>query len=170
MKFIVSSTTLSNHLQAISRVINSKNTLPILDCFLFEVQDGMLSVTASDSETTMTTSLEVNESDTDGRLAIPARTLLDALREIPEQPLSFDIDMTSLEITVQYQNGKYNLMGQGADEFPQSVQLGNNTVKVDIDASVLLSGINRTVFSTADDEIRPVNLQKSFMNGRWKRS
>lgn len=156
MKFIVSSTTLSNHLQAISRVINSKNTLPILDCFLFEVQDGMLSVTASDSETTMTTSLEVNESDTDGRLAIPARTLLDALREIPEQPLSFDIDMTSLEITVQYQNGKYNLMGQGADEFPQSVQLGNNTVKVDIDASVLLSGINRTVFSTADDEIRPV--------------
>ena len=156
MKFIVSSTTLSNHLQAISRVINSKNSLPILDCFLFELKDGMLSVTASDGETTLTTSLEVNESDSDGRLAISAKTLLDALRELPEQPLSFDIDMASLGITVQYQNGKYNLIGQNADEFPQSVQLGGNIVKMEIDAAVLLNGINRTVFSTADDELRPV--------------
>ena len=156
MKFIVSSTTLSNHLQAISRVINSKNALPILDCFLFELQDGTLSVTASDSETTMTTSLEVNESDSDGRLAIPAKTLSDALREIPEQPLTFVINMESLEITVQYMNGKYSLMGQNAEEFPQSVQLSNNVVRVEMDADVLLEGINRTVFSTGDDELRPV--------------
>ena len=156
MKFIVSSTTLSNHLQAISRVINSKNALPILDCFLFELQDGTLSVTASDSETTMTTSLEVNESDSDGRLAIPAKTLSDALREIPEQPLTFVINMESLEITVQYMNGKYSLMGQNAEEFPQSVQLSNNVVRVEMDADVLLDGINRSVFATADDELRPV--------------
>ncbi len=156
MKFIVSSSALSGHLQAISRVINSKNALPILDCFLFDLQDGTLSVTASDSETTMVTMLEVNESDSDGRLAIPAKTLLDALREIPEQPLAFDIQEGTLEITVQYQNGKYSLMGQNADEFPQSAQLGTNVVRVEMDADVLLGGINRTVFSTADDELRPV--------------
>ena len=85
MKFIVSSTALSSHLQAISRVINSKNALPILDCFLFELEDGTLSVTVSDSETTMVTTVEVNESDTNGRFAVVAKTLLDALKEIPEQ-------------------------------------------------------------------------------------
>ena len=156
MKFIVSSTALFGHLQAVSRVINSKNALPILDCFLFDLQEGTLSVTASDSETTLVTSLEVNESDADGRFAVTAKTLLDALKEIPEQPLAFDINIGTLEINVQYQNGKYSLMGQNADEFPQLTQLGDNAVRVDIDAEVLLNGINRSVFATADDELRPV--------------
>ena len=156
MKFIVSSTALSSHLQAISRVINTQNALPILDCFLFELQDGTLSVTVSDSETTMITTLEVNESDADGRFAVPAKTLLDALKEIPEQPLSFDVNLDNLEITVLYQNGKYSLMGQNADEFPQAAQLSSDAVHVDIDADVLLRGINRSVFATADDELRPV--------------
>jgi DNA polymerase III sliding clamp (beta) subunit (PCNA family) len=97
MKFIVSSTALSSHLQAISRVINSKNALPILDCFLFELEDGTLSVTVSDSETTMVTTVEVNESDTNGRFAVVAKTLLDALKEIPEQPLTFDINPENYE-------------------------------------------------------------------------
>ncbi|MBQ8674157.1 MAG: DNA polymerase III subunit beta [Bacteroides sp.] len=156
MKFIVSSTVLSSHLQAISRVINSKNALPILDCFLFDLQDNVLSVTVSDSETTMVTTLEVNESDANGRFAISARTLLDALKEIPEQPLTFEVNMNTLETTVLYQNGKYSLMGQNADEFPQSAVLGDNAVRVEIDAQVLLAGINRSVFATADDELRPV--------------
>ena len=156
MKFIVSSSVLSSHLQAISRVINSKNALPILDCFLFELKDGVLSVTVSDSETTMRTSLEVIESDVDGRFAIVAKTLLDALKEIPEQPLSFDVNISSLEIMVQYQNGKYHLMGQNADEFPTPITLGDNAVHVDMSAQILLDGINRAVFATADDELRPV--------------
>ena len=156
MRFIVSSTTLSTHLQGISRVINSKNALPILDCFLFELRDGLLTVTVSDSETTMTTTLEVVESDTDGRFAITARNLLDALKEIPEQPLTFDIDLKSLEMTVFYQNGQYSLVGQNADEFPTPVALGENAVRVGIDAQVLLNGINRAIFATADDELRPV--------------
>ena len=146
MKFIVSSTALSSHLQAISRVINSKNALPILDCFLFELEDGTLSVTVSDSETTMVTTVEVNESDTNGRFAVVAKTLLDALKEIPEQPLTFEINPDNYEITVQYQNGKYSLMGQNADEFPQSATLGDNAVRVEMEASVLLGGINRSVF------------------------
>lgn len=156
MKFIVSSTALFSHLQAISRVINSKNTLPILDCFLFQLVDGTLSITASDNETTMVTSLETNECDSDGKFAISSKTILDALKEIPEQPLSFDINMDNLEITVLYQNGKYSVVGQNADEFPQSATLGESAVRVEIDANILMYGINRTLFATADDELRPV--------------
>lgn len=156
MKFTVSSTALSSHLQAISRVINSKNALPILDCFLFELEDGTLSVTVSDSETIMATTIEVNESDANGRFAVVAKTLLDALKEVPEQPLSFDVNSETFEISVQYQNGKYNLIGQNADEFPLPTVLNDKAVRVDIEAGVLLDGINRTVFATADDELRPV--------------
>ena len=155
MKFTVSSSALFGHLQAISRVINSKNALPILDCFLFEIQDGLLTITVSDSETTMVTSVDVNDSDMNGRFAVTARTLLDALKEIPEQPLAFQVNLDSLEITVQYQNGKYSLMGQHADEFPLSAKLSDNNVKVELDAQVLLNGINRALFATADDELRP---------------
>lgn len=156
MRFVLSSTALYSHLQAVSRVVNAKNTLPILDCFLFDLQDGLLSVTASDSETTLVTSLEVNESDADGRFAVAARTLLDALKEIPEQPLTFEVKPETLEITVQYQNGKYSLMGQNADMFPQSAQLSDNAVRVEMDAQELLKGINCAFFATADDELRPV--------------
>lgn len=156
MKFIVSSTVLSAHLQGISRVINSKNALPILDCFLFELQDGLLTVTVSDSETTMVTNLEVVKSDADGRFAIVARTLLDALKEIPEQPLTFNVNLNTLEITVQYLNGIYNLVGQNADEFPTPAVLKENAVHVEMDAETLLNGITHAILATADDELRPV--------------
>lgn len=156
MKFIVSSTGLFSHLQAVSRVINSKNSLPILDCFLMELADGILSITASDSETTLSTSLDVNEYDADARFAVSSKTILDALKEIPEQPLSFEVNLSTLEITVQYQNGKYSLMGQNADEYPQTPVLGSNSVHVQLGAQVALSGINRSLFATADDELRPV--------------
>ena len=156
MKFIISSTALFSHLQAISRVINSKNTLPILDCFLFDLQGGTLSITASVTETTMVTSVEVTESDSDGRIAITARTLLDAMKEIPEQPLTFNIDDKTLEVIVQYMNGQYSVMGQNADEYPQAATLSDSAVHVNIPADTLLNGINRTLFATADDELRPV--------------
>lgn len=155
MKFIVSSTGLFSHLQAISRVINSKNSLPILDCFLLELTDGTLSVTASDSETTLTTSIETAEAENDGRFAVNSKTILEALKEIPEQPLTFEVN-ENLEIIVRYQNGKYSLMGQNADEYPQAANLGSNAVHVSLSAPVLMSGINRSLFATADDELRPV--------------
>ena len=155
MKFIVSSTGLYSHLQAIGRVINSKNSLPILDCFLLEITDGTLSITASDSETTLTTSLEVAEYDVDGRFAVNSKTILDALKEIPEQPLTFNVSET-MEIIVKYQNGKYSLMGQNANEYPQASHLGANAVEVNLGADVLMNGINRALFATADDELRPV--------------
>ena len=156
MKFIVSSTALFSHLQAISRVINSRNSLPILDCFLFELRDGTLFMTASDNDTTLSTSIEVNESDSDDRFAVSSKTLLEALKEIPEQPLSFHIETRNREITVEYQNGKYSLMGQNADEYPDAQELGSNAVQVTMGADVLMNGVNRSLFATADDELRPV--------------
>ena len=92
MKFVVSSTELLGHLQAISRVISSKNTLPILDNFLFDLKGNDLEITASDLESTLITKLRLENTDGDGSVAIPARILLDTLKEFPEQPLTFDIN------------------------------------------------------------------------------
>ncbi len=156
MKFIVSSTALFSHLQAISRVINSKNSLPVLDCFLIRLNDGTLSMTASDNDTTLSTSIETTEYTGEGAFAVSSKTLLDALKEIPEQPLSFEVNETNLEITVHYLNGKYSLMGQSADEYPQTPEMTADTTQVTIDAPVLLNGVNRCIFATADDELRPV--------------
>ena len=156
MKLVISSTALFSHLQAIGRVINSKNTLPILDCFLFEVNEGILSLTASDNETTMSTSLEVIESDGNCRFAINAKTIQDALKEIPEQPLTFAFNPDTLEILVQYMNGRYSVVAQNADEYPLPLTLGENAVHVEMEAATMLNGINRALFATADDELRPV--------------
>ena len=156
MKFIVSSTDLSGHLQAISRVINAKNTLPILDSFMFELRDGTLYITGSDGETTMTTQVEVTESEKDGKVAITAKTLLDALREGTDQPLTFEVNEETLEVTVSYMNGHYSLMGQNADVYPLPLGLGDNATQVVIAANVLQKAISCTLFATADDELRPV--------------
>ena len=156
MKFVVSSAALYSHLQAISRVINSKSTLPILDCFLFNIEGNKLSITASDNETTLDTSLEVVESDGDFQFAISSKTLLDAIKELPEQPITFDVNTQTMEVSIQYMNGKYSLVGQSADEYPMAALMGENSVTFTIEADTLLSGINRTVFATADDELRPV--------------
>ena len=156
MKFIVSSSTLFSHLQAISRVINSKNSLPILDCVLIELQEGTLTMTASDNETTLSTTIEVSDYEGEGAFAISSKTILEALKENPEQPLDFNVDLDTLAITVNYQNGNYSLMGQDAMEFPRLKHMSNSMVNMTIGADTLLCGINRCVFATADDELRPV--------------
>ena len=111
MKFVVSSALLSSHLQTISRVINSKNTLPILDCFLLVLKDNKLTITAADSEIRMETFVEVAEHEGEGSLAINSKNLLDPLRELPDQPLTFDINDETLEVHIYYHNGKYNFIG-----------------------------------------------------------
>ena len=156
MKFIVSSSTLFSHLQAISRVINSKNSLPILDCVLIELQEGTLTMTASDNETTLSTAIEVSDYEGEGAFAISSKTILEALKENPEQPLNFNVDLDTLAITVNYQNGNYSLIGQDAIEFPRLKHMSNSMVNMTIPADVLLSAINRCIFATADDELRPV--------------
>jgi len=156
MKFVVSSSSLLSHLQAISKVINSKNTLPILDCFLLELQDSTLTLTAADTETRLVTSLEVSDVKGGGKLAINARNLLDPLKELPDQPLSFDINDENLEVFIYFHNGKYNFIGQSGVDYPQPKELSDSAIRLNINPHVLSSGINHTLFASADDELRPV--------------
>jgi len=156
MKFVVSSSSLQSHLQAISRVINSKNTLPVLECFHLKIEGIKLTATASDTETTLVTTLDLIESAGDGSFAISSKTLLDALRELTEQPLTIEINENSLEVTILYQNGRYKFVAQNGDEFPRLKGLKDNHGSIEILASTLLRGINTTLFASADDELRPV--------------
>ena len=156
MKFIVSSTSLSSHLQVVSRVIASKSTIPILDCFLFELQGNLLKITAADSETRMNTSIEVQDVEGEGVFAIPSKNLLDSLKELPEQPITFDIDDSTLEMLIYYENGKYNFIGQNGIDYPQPKALKDNATVIELSANNLLSGISRSLFATAEDELRPV--------------
>ena len=157
MKFVISSASMLNHLQAINRVINSKSTLPILDCFLLELKGEKLTLTAADSETRLETWVDVSSAEGEGSLAINAKNLLDPLRELPDQPLTFDINDETLEVYIYYQNGKYNFVGLKGDEYPDPKPLKEeSSMSLTIDSEMLLSGINRTVFATADDELRPV--------------
>lgn len=155
MKFNVSSTSLCNKLQAISRVQNSKNSLPILECVLFDLSDNVLSMTASDSETIITTTIEVNDSEGSGRFAISSKTLISSIKEISEQPITFVINGDTQQVEVYYQNGKYNLMGSNADEYPLPTDNDNAGELLTVAAETLLRGISRSLFATADDELRP---------------
>lgn len=156
MKFTLSSSALSSRLQTLAKVINSKNSLPILESFLFQVHNGQLTITASDSENVMQTSLALDQFDTDGNFAIPSHTVLDAVKELPEQPLTFEVNMNTYEVTAGYQNGQYQFTAQNADEYPQTAPMQNDVHAITIDAAALNNNINRTLFATDNNEIRPV--------------
>lgn len=156
MRFTVSSTALGIRLTALSRVINSKNSLPILGDFLFEVADGRLQLTASDSEVMMKTSLELNEFDVEGRFCVGSHDLLEAVKGISEQPITFDVDLMSNIAKISYQNGMFSLPVENADEFPQPQQIGEMATVIIIPTQVLADNINRSLFATAQDELRPV--------------
>ena len=157
MKFVVSSSRLLTHLQAISRVISAKNTLPILDNFLFNLKDNELEVTASDLETTLITKLKLENAEGDGIIAVPSRILLETLREFSDQPLTFDIDANTLAVVIISENGKFNAVGQNGMDFPVLPAIKKEKrFAFTINSEALLSGINRTIFATADDELRPV--------------
>jgi DNA polymerase-3 subunit beta len=156
MKFTVSSTGLLNHLQAISRVINSKNTLPILDNFLFKIEAGKLILTASDLETTLITSMDLETYEGEGVIALSAKILLDTLKEFSDQPLTFDINDENLAMTIKSETGVYNFIGQNGDEYPRVPAMADDFNSLVVPTSILNSGINKTLFATADDELRPV--------------
>ena len=156
MKFTVSSASLLTHLQTISRVINSKNTLPILDNFLFNLHDGVLTITAADMETTLVTTMELDSSEGSGVVALSSKILLDTLKEFSDEPLTFNIDDTNFAMVIKSVSGTYNFNGLNADEYPQvkSLEAGHNTLT--IPANVLSMGVTSTSFATSDDEIRPI--------------
>ncbi|MEI8136609.1 MAG: DNA polymerase III subunit beta, partial [Bacteroidota bacterium] len=145
---------LLKHLKSIGGVLNSNNTIPILDCFLFEINKDELILSASDMETTITTSLKV-ESNEIGSIAIPAKTLLDALSNLPEQPISFILDKTKHSIKIKTQTGDYSISGQNGEEYPKLPALESQSSIV-IKSDVLANAINKTIFATGNDDLRPV--------------
>ncbi|RYG25727.1 MAG: DNA polymerase III subunit beta, partial [Chitinophagaceae bacterium] len=152
MKFIVSSSSLLKQLQHIAGVINANTVLPILEDFLFEIEKNKLTVVATDLETVMRIQLEIEARDS-GKVCIPAKILLDSLKNLPDQPLTFTIDKNfGVEITSD--NGKYKVMGENPDNFPKE-PAADGTTSFTLTASNLVTAINKTLFATSNDDLRP---------------
>lgn len=155
MKFIISSTALLRSLQKISGVLSTSSTLPILEDFLFELKDGKLKITASDLETTISVELDVDMSEDDGIVAIPAKMLLDIMKTFPELPVTISVNTENQGVEIFAGEGKYKLIGHKSDEFPQLPVL-DNTNKININGSQLVNAFEKTLFATGSDELRPV--------------
>lgn len=158
MRFTVSSSALSSKLNMLAKVIGSKNSLPILDCFLFQVVNGEMSITASDSDNVIKSTLALTDHDGEGEFCVPNRVILDALKELPEQPLHFDVDTAgeAVAIKIVYQNGLYNFTGQSAEEYPRTQSMNDACTTVSLPTEMLINNISRSLFATANDELRPV--------------
>lgn len=156
MRFTVSSSALSNKLNMLAKVISSKNSLPILDCFLFQVANGEMTVTASDSDNIIKSTIELADNDGEGEFCVPNRVILDALKELPEQPLNFDVDTETFAIKIVYQNGLYNFTGQNAEDYPRTQSMNEVSHFIALPTNVLIDNISRSLFATANDELRPV--------------
>ncbi len=164
MKFVVSSTALLNLLQATGKVISTKNTLPILDYFLFELSDNMLQITASDLETTLVGKLAIDHVEQEGVIAVPAKRVLDTLREFPEQPLTIEANESTWEISVIWKSGKLTIPGTSGLSYPKPAEVdATDSHALTLAAENLLGGIEKTIFATADDEMRPV-MNGIYMN------
>lgn len=156
MRFTVSSSALSSKLNMLAKVIGSKNSLPILESFLFEVANGEMTITASDSDNIIKSKIELTDSEGEGEFCVPNRVILDALKELPEQPLNFDIDTDTYAIKIVYQNGLYNFTGQNAEEYPRTQNMSEGCTTITLPTEVLIDNISRSLFATASDELRPV--------------
>ena len=158
MRFTVSSSALSSKLNMLAKVIGSKNSLPILDCFLFQVANGEMSITASDSDNVIKSTLALTDHDGEGEFCVPNRVILDALKELPEQPLHFDVDAAgeAVAIKIVYQNGLYNFTGQSAEDYPRTQSMNDACTTVSLPTEMLINNISRSLFATANDELRPV--------------
>mgnify|MGYP000946325744 CR=1 FL=1 len=155
MKFIVSSTFLLKNLQAISGVLGSNNSLPILDDFLFNLSAEELKITTSDIETTMTVTLKVTMADEPGIVAIPAKILLETLKTLPDVPVTFTIDPNTFAIEMLAGEGKYKMNGHNGEDFPETPGVEEGT-EFTINSIVLSEAISKTVFAASTDEMRPV--------------
>jgi len=153
MKFIVSSHSLLKKLQILLDVVNATNTLPILDNFLFQINKNSLKVTSSDLETTMSTTLEI-ESESSGEIAVPARLLVDALKNFVEQPLTFSSHEDSI-LEINANDGKYRISFVSSEEYPKAIEIKESTL-TSLNGGVLSKAINSTIFATGNDDLRPV--------------
>ncbi len=153
MKFIVSSADLLKRLSNINGVITTNPVVPILENFLFEIKSGLLTITASDLQTSMMTEIDV-EAKEEGSIAVPARILMDTLKNLPEQPVTISVDSETYSVEINSDNGRYRLAGENATDFPKVPEV-TEADSVDISASVLSSAISNTIFATSSDELRP---------------
>ena len=156
MKFTVSSSALLSLLATTGKVISNKNTLPILDYFLMELKGEELTVTTSDLETTIIGHLKVESVEREGVIAAPAKLMLDSLKEFPEMPLEFEVNDTTWEIKVKWTSGSLSIPGASAVSYPAMPAIGAECKDILLDVDMLIAGINKTIFATADDELRPV--------------
>lgn len=156
MKFTVSSSALLSLLATTGKVISNKNTLPILDYFLLDLKGDELTVTTSDLETTIIGHLKVDNVEREGVIAAPAKLMLDSLKEFPEMPLEFDVNDTTWEIKVKWTSGSLSIPGASAVSYPAMPAIGPEHKDILLDVDMLIAGINKTIFATADDELRPV--------------
>ncbi|MBQ1650249.1 MAG: DNA polymerase III subunit beta [Prevotella sp.] len=156
MTFTLSSSVLSNKLGILAKVINSKNSLSILDSFLFSVDGETLTVTASDNNNMMKCFIPLTNTSGQGAFCVSNKLILNAVKELAEQPLTFEVDDNSNGIKIVYQNGSYSIMGQSADEYPNMQQISDGYTETQISASALANNIQRTLFATANDELRMV--------------
>jgi len=154
MKFIVSSSVLLKQLSNIQGVITTNPVVPILENFLFEINDGLLTITASDLQTSIITELQV-ESNESGSIAVPAKILLDTLKNLPEQPVTFSIDESSYSVEISSDNGHYKLAGENATDFPKVPAVQADFSVNNLSTEVLYKAINNTIFATSSDELRP---------------
>ena len=153
MRFIVSTSTLLKQLQAVNGASSSSTVLPILENFLFEIKDGSLTISATDLQTSMTTSLPV-ESKEDGKVAVPSKILLETLKTLPDQPVAFSVDAQTFAIEISAGDGKYKLSGENGEDFPK-IPTVENASSVSMPASVLAEAINKTIFAVSNDDLRP---------------
>ncbi len=153
MRFIVSTSILLKQLQAISGASSSSTVLPILENFLFEIKDNILTISATDLQTSMVTNLQI-EAKEEGRVAMPSKILIETLKTLPDQPVAFSVDTNTLAIEISAGDGKYKLSGENADDFPK-IPVIDNISTVSIAAPTLLEAINKTIFAVSNDELRP---------------
>lgn len=155
MKFLLSSTPLANKLAEMSKVMSTKAARPILANFLFDLNEETLHITASDGECFQSTTMPVATAEGNGKICLPADRLINALRNLPEQPIGFTINETTLCTTIKYANGQFELMGEPVNEYPTPAPL-ENLKKIEIGADILNNAISQTLFAVGTDELRPV--------------
>ncbi len=153
MRFSISSAELKEQLQIVSGAINSNPVLPILEDFLFQVEDNKLTIVATDLETFVTAELEVN-AEAEGSVAIPAKILVDTLKQLPTQPITFEVNLETFAISITSAFGHYELAGEDGNDFPKIPQ-PDEVDQVEMPAVLLLEGINKTLFATSGDDLRP---------------
>jgi DNA polymerase III subunit beta len=153
MKFIASSGALLRQLQIISAVISSKVVIPILEYFLFEIDKGKLRIVGTDLEVSIQGTLDI-ESDENGKIAVPAKLILEILKSLPEQPITFTINEKNKSIELTSDNGKYKITGEIAEDFPKFPTI-EDASSFEVPAEILINAINKTLFAISNDELKP---------------